>query len=115
MKIETHSINNLKIAEIISDTIILSSIEDGIDLIGNISYQGFDKMIIHERNISPDFFELKNKIAGEILQKFVQCQMPLTIVGEFSKFRSKSLSDFIYESNKGKQINFVNNIKEATR
>ena len=113
MKIETHAINNLKIAEIISDTILLRTIEDGIDLIGNISYQGFDKIIIHEKNITPDFFELKTKIAGDILQKFAQYQMPLTIVGEFSKFGSKSLNDFIYESNKGKQINFANNIEEA--
>ena len=113
MKIEIHSINNLKIAEIISDTILLRTIEDGIDLIGNISYQGFDKMIIHEKNITPDFFELKTKIAGDILQKFAQYQMPLTIIGEFSKFGSKSLNDFIYESNKGKQINFANSIEEA--
>jgi len=80
MKIEAHSVKNLKIAEVISDTIILGTIQDGIDLIGNLSYQGFDKIIIHERNITPDFFELKNKIAGEILQKFVQYQMPLTII-----------------------------------
>ena len=113
MKIKTHSINNLKIAEIISDTILLRTIEDGIDLIGNISFQGFDKMIIHEKNITPDFFELKTKIAGDILQKFAQYQMPLTIIGEFSKFESKSLNDFIYESNKGKQINFANNIEEV--
>jgi len=115
MKIEAHSVKNLKIAEVISDTIILGTIQDGIDLIGNLSYQGFDKIIIHERNITPDFFELKNKIAGEILQKFVQYQMPLTIIGEFSKFESKSLNEFIYESNKGKQINFANNIEEAIR
>jgi hypothetical protein len=31
----------------------------------------------------------------------------LAIVGDFSKYASKSLKDFIYESNKGKQINFV--------
>ena len=113
MKIEAHSINNLKIAEIISDTVLLRTVEDGIDLIGNISFQGFDKMIIHEKNIIPDFFELKTKIAGDILQKFAQYQMPLTIIGEFSKFESKSLNDFIYESNKGKQINFANNIEEV--
>lgn len=115
MKIETHNINNKKIAEIITDEIILSTIEDGLDLLGNLSYQGFDKIIIHEKNIIPDFFDLKTKIAGDILQKFTQYQMPLTIIGDFSKFKSKSLNDFIFESNKGKHINFAGSQSEAIK
>lgn len=114
MKIEAHNINDKKIAEIITDKIILRTTEDGLDLLGNLYYQGFDKIIIHEKNITPDFFDLKTKIAGDILQKFAQYQMPLTIVGDFSKFESKSLNDFIFECNKGKQINFVGSQSEAT-
>src|SRR5690606_22787786 len=115
MKIETHNINDKKIAEIITEEIILRTTEDGLDLLGNLYYQGFDKIIIHERNITPEFFDLKTRIAGDILQKFTQYQMPLTIVGDFSKFKSKSLNDFIFESNKGKQINFVGSRSEATK
>ncbi|MDO4771844.1 DUF4180 domain-containing protein, partial [Porphyromonas sp.] len=61
----------------------------------------------------PDFFDLKTKIAGDILQKFSQYQMPLVIVGDFSKYKSKSLNDFIFECNKGKQINFVRDLGSA--
>lgn len=113
MKIETHNINNIKIAEIISDDIVLKTTEDGLDLLGNLYYQGFDKIIIDEKNITPDFFDLKNGIAGDILQKFSQYRMPLTIVGDFSKFRGKSITDFIYESNKGRHINFVSSVGEV--
>lgn len=113
MKIETHNIKDKKIAEIITDEIVLSTTEDGLDLLGNLYYQGFDKIIIHEKNITPEFFDLKTKIAGDILQKFTQYQMPLTIIGDFSKFNSKSLNDFIFESNKGKQVNFVGSQSEA--
>ena len=115
MKIETYKFNNKKIAEIISDEIILRTTDDGLDLLGNLYYQGFDKVIIHEKNIIPGFFDLKTKIAGDILQKFAQYQMPLIIVGDFSKFKSKSLHDFIFESNKGKQINFVGSQPEAIK
>ena len=76
MEIKIHTIDNRKIAEIISDNIVLQTVEDAVDLIGNMSYQGFDKLIIHEENMIPDFFELKNKIAGNILQKFSQYSMP---------------------------------------
>ncbi|WP_315333845.1 DUF4180 domain-containing protein [Porphyromonas endodontalis] len=110
MEIKTHNIDNTKVAEIITDKVILRSTEDGLDLLGNLYYQGFDKIIIHEKNITPKFFDLKTKIAGEILQKFAQYQMPLIIVGDFSKYKSKSLNDFIFESNKSQQINFIKDL-----
>ena len=110
MKIKTHNIDNTKVAEILTDKVILRSTEDGLDLLGNLYYQGFDKIIIHEKNITPEFFDLRTKIAGEILQKFAQYQMPLIIVGDFSKYKSKSLNDFIFESNKSQQINFIKDL-----
>lgn len=113
MRIETHIINETKIAEVISDVNIINEIEDGIDLLGSLYYQGFDKIIIHEKNITPDFFDLKNGIAGEILQKFSTYRVRLAIVGDFSKYSSNSLKDFIFESNKGQHINFVSSCTEA--
>ena len=115
MEIKIHTIDNRKIAKIISDNIVLQTVEDAVDLIGNMSYQGFDKLIIHEENMIPDFFELKNKIAGNILQKFSQYSMPLAIIGDFEKYESKSLNDFIFESNKGNQINFVTTVEDGLK
>ncbi len=115
MKIEAHHINNTKIAEVISDETIINTTEDGVDLLGNLYYQDYDRIVIHEKNITPDFFDLKNGIAGEILQKFSTYRVRLAIVGDFSKYRNKSLNDFMYESNKGRHINFVNSTTEALR
>jgi hypothetical protein len=115
MKIVTHDINDTKIAEVISEVVIIDKIEDGLDLLGNLYYQGFDKIVIHENNITPDFFDLKTGIAGEILQKFSNYRVRLAIVGDFSKYTSKSLNDFIYESNKGRHINFVTSTTEAIK
>lgn len=113
MNIQTHKINNNEIAEIIADDIIIQNAEDALDLMGNVYYQGFDKMIIYQKNMTPDFFDLKNKMAGEILQKFSNYRVSLVIIGDFSNFKSKSLNDFIYESNKGKHVNFVASLDEA--
>ena len=71
--------------------------------------------MLNEKNITPDFFDLKNGIAGEILQKFSTYRVRLAIVGDFSKYTSKSLNDFIFESNKGKHINFVTSTIEAIK
>lgn len=115
MEIKEHSLNEVKIAEVISDKILINCIEDALDLIGNIYYQGFDRMLLHEKNISPDFFDLKTKLAGDVLQKFTQYRMPLTIIGDFSNYSSNSLKDFIFESNKGKQVNFQFSVDEALK
>ncbi|WP_313511912.1 DUF4180 domain-containing protein [Sphingobacterium sp.] len=113
MKTKTHEINNIKIAELSSEQILINNVDDGLNLLGNVYYQGFDKVVIHQKNITPYFFELKNRMAGEILQKFSTYRVQLAIVGDFSIFNSKSLKDFIYESNKGNQISFVSSTAEA--
>ncbi|MBN1971353.1 MAG: DUF4180 domain-containing protein [Candidatus Delongbacteria bacterium] len=115
MKIEKHKINDIYIAELISDNLIIQKNEDGIDLLGNLYYQGYDKVILHEKNITSDFFDLKNKMAGEILQKFSNYRVRLVIVGDFSKYTRKSLKDFIYECNNGKQVNFVSSLTDALK
>lgn len=113
IKIETHKVGNKKVAEILSDQTIIYTVDDGLELMGNLYYQNFDQVILHEKNISADFFDLKTGIAGGILQKFAQYRFPLTIVGDFTKYESKSLKDFIFESNKGTQINFLFSTDEA--
>jgi hypothetical protein len=77
-----------------------------INLIGNLVYQGYKKVMIIEENIIPSFFDLKTQLAGNILQKFVQYNLKLVIIGDFNKYNSKSLHEFINESNKSDSINF---------
>jgi hypothetical protein len=115
MKIETHQVNDTKIAEVNSEEIVISRSSDALDLLGNLYYQGFDKIMIHEKNITAEFFDLKSGMAGEILQKFSNYRVRLAIVGDFSKYTSKSLRDFIFESNKGRHISFVASAAEALK
>jgi len=113
MTIIPHAIQDLKIAELLSDVILIHNAEDALELMVNLSYQGFDKIILYQKNLSLDFFDLKNKMAGEILQKFSNYRIQLAIVGDYSVFTSKALRDFIYESNKGKLVSFTTSLQEA--
>jgi hypothetical protein len=113
MEIKKHKINTVNIAEVISEDIIIASFRDGLDLLGDLYFQGFDKIILQEKNITSDFFDLKTGIAGEVLQKFSNYRVSLAIVGDFDKYQSKSIKDFIFESNKLGQINFVATVSEA--
>lgn len=113
MEIQIKEINGSKIAEVISDEVLINEVQDALDLMANCDYQGSRKVIINEKNINSDFFDLKTGIAGEILQKFSTYNFQLAIIGDFSKFKSKSLHDFMFESNKYGRINFVSSVEEA--
>lgn len=104
---------SFKIAEIISEAIVIKSEQDALDMMANIRYEGCDDIIINEKNLPAEFFDLSTRLAGEILQKFSNYHMRLAIVGDFSKYKSDSLKRFIQESNKGNQIFFVKDNAEA--
>jgi len=113
MKIEIIKLKGVGIAEIKSDKVEIRKVQDVLDLMADCDYQGARKIILHEKNIIADFFDLKTGFAGEILQKFSNYFVELAIVGDFSKYSSQSLQDFIYESNKVGRINFVSSVEEA--
>jgi hypothetical protein len=105
--------NNVKIALFNSKDLYVSKLQDVIDIIAEAYYNESDCIIIYEQNISPDFFDLKTGFAGDILQKFSNYRLRLSIIGDFTKYKSKSFQNFILESNKYKLINFVKNLEEA--
>lgn len=113
MNIQLHQHNQTKIAEVISDQVLIHTPGDGLQLMADLYYQDYGEVILHESSITPDFFDLKTGIAGEILQKFATYRVRLAIVGDFARYESKSLRDFIFESNKGRQINFLPSVEEA--
>lgn len=114
MQIITHHRNNIQLAELISDEILIATAETGAQLIADLYYQGFDQIIIQSAHLTPAFFELKSGLAGEFLQKCSNFRVSLAIVGNFTEVASQSLRDFIYESNKGKLVNFVSSVDSVT-
>ena len=111
-----HLSDALKIVEIQSDEIIIQNEGDALDLMANMDYQYESrKIIVHKNNVNPDFFDLRTGIAGQILQKFSNYRVQLAIVGDFSEFQSKSLRDFIFESNKTRHVMFLPDVATAIR
>ncbi len=115
MKINIHNNGPNKIAEISQFEILLENVDDFLDLLGNANYMGANKIIINEHNLKKEFFDLRTGIAGEVLQKFSNYGLKLAVIGDFEKIDSKSLQDFIRESNRTGSILFLNSREEALR
>lgn len=115
MDIILHEGNNIKVAEFVSEEIILNCVQDSLDLMADADYNGARKIILHEKNISPEFFKLRTGLAGEILQKYVNYKMKLAIAGDFSKYKSNSFNAFLIECNRGNQFYFVDSVEDAIK
>ena len=111
----SHKNDGLTFLEIRSEEQFINNVQDVLDLFGELYGQYYDGIILYERNITHDFFDLQTKLAGEILQKFSNYRIRLVIVGDWSKYTSRSLEAFICESNRGKTVNFSSSPTEAVK
>ena len=50
-----HTVNGIKVAELNSDKVLIQQIQDGLDLLADLYYLGFDKIIISEQNFTKVF------------------------------------------------------------
>jgi hypothetical protein len=59
--------------------------------------------------LDADFFSLSTGTAGNIIQKFVNYQMQLAIIGDISRWMAESTAfrDFVVEANRGQALWFV--------
>jgi len=106
--------NGIEIAVVSSSEILITDVQSALDFIATVNYEvGCDRIILSKSAICDEFFNLKTKLAGEILQKFINYHTKIAIVGDFDLYTSKSLKDFIYESNNGKCIFFLPSEKQA--
>lgn len=114
MHIRTIVHNNVVIARLETDEVLIHDVDSALDLLSSVHYEtGSRRLILDSTALDARFFDLKTRMAGEILQKFVTYQMKLAIVGDYSVYHSKSLADFIRESNAGRDIYFVSSEEEA--
>lgn len=105
---------NDSIVYIESEDILISDMQSALDFIATVSFEkSCNRIIIDKNAICEDFFILSSGIAGDILQKFINYHTKLAIIGDFSKYTSKPLHDFVYECNNGNDIFFVDNLDQA--
>lgn len=114
MELKYHS-KDKSWAELLPEPGLLIGADEIMDLMAEAGMNGSSGLILHQGNLDPRFFDLKTKIAGEILQKFSNYRMRLAVVGDFTIYESKSLKDFIRESNRYGIIRFVSTIEDALR
>ena len=106
--------NGIICAIINSDEPAITDAQSALDLLMTVKYEaGTKNIVISKKLIAEGFFILSTGLAGDILQKYINYGGHIAIYGNYSHYTSKPLHEFIYESNKGKDVFFVSNEDEA--
>ena len=99
--------NGVTCAVVQSSEKVITDAQSALDLLMTAKYEvGTKNIAIDKKLIAEDFFILSTGLAGENLQKFVNYGGRIAIYGDFSRYTSKPLHDFIYECNKGHDVFF---------
>ncbi|MBV1852523.1 DUF4180 domain-containing protein [Catellatospora tritici] len=89
---------------------------DITDVIGDALGSGAEWVALPVTRLDEDFFALRTRVAGEIAQKFVNYRLRLAVLGDIAHHvtASTALRDFVYESNRGRQLWFLPDLAALT-
>ncbi|MFD9501317.1 DUF4180 domain-containing protein [Streptomyces sp. NPDC060035] len=93
---------------------VIGGESDVLDLVGNAAYQGAQWVVVPVARFDDAFFQLRTRVAGEIVQKFVNYRVGLVVLGNISRHTaaSSALQDFVRECNRGRQTWFLADAEE---
>lgn len=92
----------------------LTGEQDALDLIGESLRCAVETIVVPVERLDERFFQLQTGLAGQIMQKCVNYRRRLVILGDISSYlaQSRSLRDFVFETNRGNQIWFLRDLQE---
>jgi hypothetical protein len=112
-----YELHGVRVLECQPDGSKLRTYNDAVDLIGKSFENRATLIVIPVECLDDEFFQLRTRIAGEIVQKFVQYRRRLAIVGDISRHLadSSALRAFVVESNRGKEVWFLTSLEELNK
>ena len=116
MQVEYIKHGGVEIAVVTGAEPVITDAASALDLAMTVRYEtGAERIAIDKSVIAEDFFILSTGLAGEILQKWINYHIKAAVWGDYSRYTSKPLRDFIYESNNGYDFFFVSTKEEAVQ
>lgn len=115
MNYQIRQIDNKKYIELISTTEPLSTENDALDLISLCWEHEANALMIHYEVLSEDFFKLKTKVAGNIIQKFINYNIKAATIVPHETIQKGRFKEMAMEMNKGNHFRLYENNEEAEK
>lgn len=105
--------NNIKYIEFASEAWKLSSEQDVVDCISICMENDIYTIMFPSNVLSEDFFNLKTRLAGMALQKFINYHVKVAVIIEDKECYNDRFEEMIVEANKGNHFRTFKNIEDA--
>ncbi|MFZ0590229.1 MAG: DUF4180 domain-containing protein [Bryobacteraceae bacterium] len=114
MSVRHYDLHGFRVVELTAEGPLLRNDRDVVDVITTASEHRPEFIVVPTERLDDDFFHLRTRVAGEIIQKFSTYRLRLVIVGDISGHlnESSAFREFVYECNRGSHIWFLNDLEE---
>ena len=92
---------------------VLSSEKDAIELVSACFSNDTGSLLLHERSVSPDFFNLRSGLAGAVLNKFQIYNIKIALIIEDMELLEGRFGELVMESNKGNEFRVYDSVQAA--
>jgi hypothetical protein len=113
MNVFVHDVNGTQVAEMQSEGIVIRSARDAADIARELLILKINRLILHKRNMSPEFWQLSSGLAEAVLQEFASKAIVVAFVGKLGPNESEGLKAIIQESDLSNQSFFLGTVELA--
>jgi DNA-binding PadR family transcriptional regulator len=113
MDYQIKDIESKKYIELISTTEPLSTENDALDLIALCWEHEANALMINNTALSEDFFKLKTKVAGNMIQKFINYGIKTAVIIPQDTIQKGRFKEMAMETNKGNHFRLYESKDEA--
>jgi GNAT superfamily N-acetyltransferase len=92
---------------------IIGSEADALELIGFCGENDTNRLLVHDGNLTTDFYDLHTHLAGDILLKMSNYQIRLAAVIPPEKIGDGHFAEMVHETNRGNEFRVFNIRDEA--
>lgn len=100
-----HILNDVSVLEVksLAPDRILNE-RDAVELVGMCGENNTNRMLLYAADLSPDFFDLSTRLAGDILLKFSTYRIRVALVAGPELTNRGKFLDFMVETNRGRDF-----------
>lgn len=95
------------------DDDLITGEADVLDLMGACYEIDGNRLLLEEKHLHPNFFDLKTGLAGAVFLKLTNYQAKTAVLANLANIKSERFQELIYETNKGKLIHFFDDLAKA--
>lgn len=87
--------------------------QDALDIVALCGEYGVDRILLHGEHFTEDFFNLKTRLAGDILLKFTNYYIKVAAIISPELVNQGRFQEFAIETNRGRDFRIFNDQKKA--